>query len=707
MIRLYINSSEVELNQDTKNVLATFSINDVAGVAERRGSITQEITIHPTPTNQVILSGVPASGSTAYIESNGVTAFSGKARVAKTTYRRGLISDYQVTLYGDNLDFAYLLSQKQLRDISRVAATQFEITDTNILSGISGKVAFPLINYGALDNPNQIAITEIRPAINAVWLMNRIFNEIGYTVESTFDDGDMADCHLLFTCGDYLCSRAAKRDYEFRASLIADQTGTYTGGGLIPFFWDNLRFDDDTTSPNYDPNNIYDTATYRFKTNSYPYGDRKYRITFNLRCTDAGRPVAFIAEYAGGGISNFIFPNLISDDGSVIVYQSDWVTLLPAQEYYIGIAGANGVAYTIERDSYFVLERSPEATEGDTVDIADCLPKDTTQLQFLKGLVHCFNLYLYADVALRKIYIEPRNRYYSQSGGTLVNGFYDNSTILSINEIVDIGQEVEISTFDNLGESFIMQYGDGDTYVSQIEDGTNETLYQCTWNMQTQTTEDIKQIQNPCFGRFSLIADTQTADIATDPNGGSYTPAIIIPRLWNDEWLEGDPYPTKYYEYPTMLAVVKAGVTCPAWTLIYSGTATSTDYQYAYMFDYPALSGSGFSLSFANETDITGNIKTGLFQRYYLREQVSKRGGQVVRLNCYVSAWTVNYLQTIRFRTWIEYNGELYSIQEIRNYVIGDNTVCEMILLKESFADSGDVSDITGNSLNCLNNVIQ
>ena len=705
MIKLYVNYTELEIGQDTQNILATFSINDVAGVAERRGSITQEMFLPATPVNSQTLASCPASGYVASIESNGIVCFTGKLRVSKTEYLRGEVVGYSCTMYGDNLDFAYLLSQKQMRELSRVAATQFKITDTNILSGIAGKVAFPLVNYGKLETVNQIAINEIRPAISVEWLLNRFFEEIGYTVESTFSSGDLADCYLLFTCGEYLCAAASKLDYEFRASLTADQNGTYTGGGLIPFFWDSLRCDDDTTAPNYDPNGIYDTTTYRFKTNTYPYGDRKYRITFNLRCTDVGRPIPFAAEYSGGGISNFIFPNLISDDGSLIVYQSDWVTLLPAQEYYLGIIGANGAAYSIEQDSWVSLERMPEATEGDTVDIADCLPKETTQLAFLKGLVHCFNLYIYADVALRKVYIEPRNRYYSEYGGALVDGFYPNESIFSINDIIDIGENYSISIYDNLGESLIIGYGDGDNYVAQIESGTNKQLYSAGWNMQTQTTVKPKNYDNPVFGRFSLIADTQTAVEQLGPNSDPYTPAIIMPRLWSADWVEGEDYPAKSYDFPPMLAIIRSGVACPDWTLVYSGTATPNDYFYAYMFDYPALSGSDFSLSYGNEIDFNGNTVAGLFQRFYLREQVSKRGGEVLKLRAVVSAWLINYLNNIKYMTFIEYSGNIYSIQEIRNFVIGEDSICEITLLLERFASESDVNNIENNTLNCLNNV--
>ena len=134
-------------------------------------------------------------------------------------------------------------------------------------------------------------------------------------------------------------------------------------------------------------------------------------------------------------------------------------------------------------------------------------------------------------------------------------------------------------------------------------------------------------------------------------------------------------------------------------------TATPNEYFYAYMFDYPALSGSDFSLSFANETDALESEKVGLFQRYYLREQVSKRGGEVLKLRAVVSAWLINYLNNIRYRTFFEYSGNIYSIQEIRNFVIGEDSICEITLLLERFASESDVNNIESNNLNCLNNV--
>ena len=690
MIKLYVNYTELEIGQDTQNILATFSINDVAGVAERRGSITQEMFLPATPVNSQTLASCPASGYVASIESNGIVCFTGKLRVSKTEYLRGDVVGYSCTMYGDNLDFAYLLNQKQLRD---VVTENFEHSLTNIRNGVTGKVKFPIVNYGDWFVDGKINLLEFRPAINAKYLLNQVFNEIGYTVESTWQSGDFADVHLLFTAGAYLPAADYCQQNSCRASLSGNQNGNYD-----VFDYALIQYDDDSTPPNYDPSGAFVVGTYEFR----PPVTGTYRITVIIKTSDVLRPsLVDIIDTTNTYIES-LYP--IADDtynitltNTIYLNAYDGVTYFGLQFFAAAVGGAT-LAYQFDTGTSVEVRR--EGLDEDCeINISDCLPKDTTQLAFLKGLVHCFNLYIYADVALRKIYIEPRNRYYSETGGTLVDGFYPNEAILSINDIINIGEGCSVSIYDNLGESLIMGYGDGDSYVSQIEDGTNQKLYSAGWNMQTQTTVKPKNYENPVFGRFSLLSDFKLP--VNQPNF-----AIIIPRLWGEAWDGGADYPVKSYDHPAMLAVIKSGVECYEYKINYIGGDTNyTDYVYAYMFDYPALSGSDFSLSFANETDIQENEKVGLFQRFYLREQVCKRGGEVLKLRAVVSAWLINYLNNIRYRTFFEYSGNIYSIQEIRNFVIGEDSICEITLLLERFASESDVNDIESNTLNCLNNV--
>lgn len=701
MIRLYVNYTEVEISQDTDSVLATFSINDVAGVAERRGSFTQDIEIPYTPANAVILQAVPASGSVAYIESNGVAVFSGKLRVASLEYFRNELIRFKCMLYGDNLDFAYLLNQKQLRDISRGASETFVHSDTNIANGIAGKVLFPLVNYGAWENANEIGLLEVRPAISCKWLLTQIFQEIGYTIESDFiSTANFADVHLLFTCGDYLCSPAFKIGAEFRVALSADQTGNYSAASPpLAIGVSQFQPDDDSTAPNYDPSNIYDTATFTWQ----PLYNMPYTIKVGLICTDSPRPVMILSGTGGSPLTQFVTP--LSDDGINMVFEVENITLDTGTTYGIGFGGTPSAAFTYKKISYLEVTRSPFVFYADEVNIADCLPKETTQLDFIKGLTHFFNLYYYADVALRRVYIEPRNNYVDTGSG-LETGFFPGSSIFSINEIVDISKPVTIETYDNLNESVQLLHGEGDNYVSQIENGTNAVLYSAIWNMETQTTAKPKKSVNPVFGRFSLFQDTYIATEQTDQLGNPYTPGIIMPRLWNADWVTGENLPSKNYDFSAMVAIVKTSIPSAEYKItVPGGFTTMNEYMYAYIFDYPALSGDTFSLAYGNQTDILGNEHVGLFQRYYLRENVSKRGGEVLKIKAYISAWVVNYLNNTKFKTFIEYNGDLYTLQEIRNYVVGDNALCDVILLKERFADSAAVSDIESNDLNCLNNV--
>jgi len=699
MIRLYINYIEIETPQNTDNILANFSINDISGVGQRRGAVTQTIELPATPVNQSALLTLSAAGAVAYIESNGVSVFSGRARVAEIKRNISGVSSIVITLYGDNLEFAYLLSDRQVRD---VVTETFTLDRTTVENGVSGKVLFPLINYGALDTVNEVAMTEMRPAINVAYILEKILNGIGYKLSSTFwGTPDAAKLYTLFTCGPYLCDSAYKNTFEFRAELTTILSGVFPGGGgIFPLPLAQLIFDDDFTPPNFDGGGQYDATTGIFT----PATTYEIKFSCRIKTTDANRYPLWFVETIGGGLVSIYFPPLISDNGTEMYYESDWITVNAASDYSFWISGVTGATYTIDPTSFVFVERRPEVQELDEVNISDCLPLDTTQLNFIKGLVHMFNLYFYADVNRKIFYCEPRNNYVAGSG--LNDGFYS-TTVIDINELVNVGSETTVKIYDNLGEVVRFQHNEGDNYVGQIENGTNEILYSATWGMETQAKQNITVSENPTFGRFSLIADQQTAETETDPNGGTFTPAITMPRLWNADWDGTLPYPAKHYEYQTMLALIEEGVNISCgWKMTYNGgTAVYTKYNYAYMFDFPALSAQVLSLSFGNEVNVLGNTTAGLLQRFYLREQVSKRGGQILEVKMVVSAWLINYLHSIRYKAFFQYGGNLYTIQEIKNYVVGSTDICSVSLLLEVFADSADVALVQDSGLNCLNNI--
>lgn len=699
MIRLYINYTEIEIQQDTNNVLANFSINDISGVGQRRGAVTQTIELPATAVNQSALLTLSATGAPAYIESNGVSVFSGRARVSEIKRNISGIVSILVTLYGDNLDFAYLLSDRQVRD---VVTETFTLDLTTVENGVSGKLLFPLVNYGELDTVNEVAITEMRPAINVAYILEKILNGIGYKLSSNFFSTPMAArLYTLFTCGQYFCDKAYKLNFEFRAEATVAITGVFPGGGgIFPLPLGQLIFDDDFTPPNFDGGGQYDATTGLFT----PATTYEIKFSCRLKTTDTNRYPLWFIETIGGGLVSIYFPPLISDNGTEMFYESDWITVNAASDYSFWISGTTGVTYTIDPTSFVFVERRPEVQEIDEVNISDCLPLDTTQLDFIKGLTHLFNLYYYADVNRKIFYCEPRNNYVGSSG--LEDGFY-NTTVIDINDLVNVGNETTVKIYDNLGEVVRFQHSDGDNYVGQIEKGTNEILYSATWGMETQSKNNVTVSENPVFGRFSLIADQQTAETQTDPNGGTFTPAITMPRLWNADWDGVLPYPAKHYEFPAMIAIIEEGVNLVnGWKLTYGGGfSVYTKYNYAYMFDFPALSSQVLSLSFANEVNVLGSTTAGLLQRFYLREQVSKRGGQVMELKMVVSAWLINYLHSIRYKAFFQYGGELYTIQEIKNYVVGSTEICSVSLLLERFADAADVALIENSGLNCFNNV--
>ena len=119
---------------------------------------------------------------------------------------------------------------------------------------------YPYIDY-ATNNDTDWKVTDFKPAVYVYTILKKIFNSEGFTWSSTFLESNLFKSLIIpFTQGQALLSTAQILDRTFRASSTSDLSLNTSGTNT----YTTIPFQNDSTSPNYDPGNVYSTSTYSF-----------------------------------------------------------------------------------------------------------------------------------------------------------------------------------------------------------------------------------------------------------------------------------------------------------------------------------------------------------------------------------------------------------------------------------------------------------
>lgn len=226
---------------------------------------------------------------------------------------------------------------------------------------------YPFINYGTVvspsgDNKLQWFVEDIYPAIYVKEYVDRIFEKIGYTYESTFFDSDYFKS-LIVPC-DSTTFRITKEQKEkrlFKATLDTDDTDDYsldvTGdlanikNGTDPIVFEGngsgyFKFDNDSTNGNFDNGSSYNVLTGSFTVPDSGYYELETSCVFHHKLVfmDDGYYPSTVGTPGGGASPVIRYPNSISatitlhirdfTGGVDLTSVTDTVTLMATGTFY-------------------------------------------------------------------------------------------------------------------------------------------------------------------------------------------------------------------------------------------------------------------------------------------------------------------------------------------------------------------------------------
>jgi hypothetical protein len=530
--RLRFGSTYIEVGSNEDFPLAlNIGIADIADISKRKGTYSQTFKVPATNGNNTAfkhlwqdqieddnITGVVYGRNTSELEHNGISWDRGYAKVG-SVLKDSQPLEYELTYFGSNADWFSRVGDSKLNELDTTTTATFD--KAGVLAAASGSLdwVYPLINYGGWVSaafplgttgvPFGVSTHDFRPAMRISAIIDKIFENVGYTVESNF----MTSPECTGTV--YLAGEFNHRlDYDFEvssASPAIDATASFNRGFVVipgsiasnADALDEMRYfgtfteiiDDDnvvsgTFSTGVTPSsqiNINFSTTNVTGLNFEPNLDRSFRfnISFDYELTgttynpveterlfieirETNTDTLVYLHQFGLGIDNRTYSGIGdvyvgSTTGTFGTQITDFVSFDATGNYAIGLSTRryiNGQANAGGGSADAVFNVSNVNIEGysafavklgDTYEPYSTLGEEK-QIDFLSKVAKTFNLYFDTDTHTRKVLIEPRNDW-QDVAGTTQTGYYK-----GIDEAVDWSDKLDLS--EGIAIKYLSEYKD-------------------------------------------------------------------------------------------------------------------------------------------------------------------------------------------------------------------------------------------------------
>jgi hypothetical protein len=463
------NIVEYELDlYDNVAIPINKSIIDIQNVAERKSDFTKTITLPGTHTNNDIFSNIfnlarsvsntntynfapdfnPNLKADAILYKNGIVMIQGYLQLTNINIVDENQIEYEIIIIGKFANLFQDLGEKKLSELD-LSAYNHTWNYANMVTSWTPSAAigyyYGLIDKGFSNDQKGFLTSDQKPQIFARTIVDAIFKDAGYRYASLFlTSGNFNTLVVPATQEKLLLSTQQVTDRTFKGDRLVDST--YTVLPSIPFtIFNVLNFNN--TGIQSTPAG-YDNVNYEFTFTEAGY----YEIGFQLN-------IRFV-EISTGGISNYF---TIDSDINGEIYNSGWgvnntstFTLnqyFQSQSRYFAVGEKIKVAmhssmvgswqYALLADSSFFSIPSPDIIVGQTMRLANCLPADIKQADFLASIIKMFNLYVSVDeLDSKKLKIEPRDDYFT-------------SDVVDLTNKIDVSRGVQVKP---LGASKFKEY---------------------------------------------------------------------------------------------------------------------------------------------------------------------------------------------------------------------------------------------------------
>jgi len=506
--QIYISNEALDLFPDTV-VKLTLSLYEIQDFTKRKSFKTGNIKIPLTPTNKRLLGYVDDvndenySAVNAIVEQNGIS-FLGVVYLGDISNDSGARS---ISIQVVSTDWLNLIEGKKLTDLSLSGHTVSSSTVIPSIVGSTSDYVYPIADYGkfrgedslTFDGANittqkDIQCVDVLPAVRISSIMTAIFNEVGYSVVSYFDDNS----DWFYLSGE----KARINDNDFIDERLFKAKATET---TISTAADTLiDFDDVTTEGYFNNGSQYSITNKKFTVDIAG----AYRFTIYTYITKQAANVGSATlKLFKNGTSYLEYEMTFAGSeafGSAFVQ-------VPFTHFEVGdyievyIVKILDDDMLVKSSSYFYNEvDTRRGSDYVYSNIAEILP-DVDQIDFLRTLKYLFNLYFYTNPFTREITINQRDDFYTDHA-------YDISTE------VDTLNKITIQLPSDAPNTIKYGYKDDSNDAIGTQFGTNYT------DIELNTDSLVRQ-------------DSRTGDVANTIFGQCLRQSIqtnTIPIIWKD-----------------------------------------------------------------------------------------------------------------------------------------------------------------------------
>jgi len=604
------NSQDFPLN-------ISYNISDGKDLESRFGDYSQTFNIPATAKNNSILNNVWKSTvdqvdkqtfgvKDCRVLVDGLPFFEGTIQI-KSSIQKSNPEYYSCTLYGGNFSWMSLLKDKFLCEVFG-ADEEFlynyqEIENTWLKNSSNSDIQYPLISYkdfgvGGLANYvntfDETKHPDLQPSYYVKNMLKRIFNGIGYTIDSSFIETDHFS--RLLNTFPFLSNTAVDDSIHFSSLQERNDNsfqlfGSDVGMGNNNIGWETCILDVSVE----DNSNSYDNATGiwtcqragQYSINAQMGFWIKLRLgpdsngnngcgNYSETCEWGWTPSApsdmwsyasrVKVTYASGGVayvgttsSGWGSPNMLPLDyayvlcgqvsngntsippGSVVLSVGDTIELQGKidTQNIIGcepdvdlLFGYNSSAATAgsTRPSMSITFDDASIKLGGYINYNNILPCGVSQTDYIKSISQLFNLYFTTDVQSKTVYIEPFNKFFKSKE-------YSSNWDMKVDLSKDIVDDYDIG----LKRELTIGYKEDNSDVFQQEQNFKSNIYGDTTKLfnynenlgDNYESGEIKIINN-LFSSSTQVWDNDAHDDST-----AIKAPILIPNLWNEDCYAG------------------------------------------------------------------------------------------------------------------------------------------------------------------------
>ncbi len=756
----------------TKALLAlTFNAADLRDPSKRAAGFSKTFEIPANNHNQKWIETLTGVGSQrdlekiswhkARIKTNGIYVFEGWMRIEESTTGQG--GSYKCHILQDPSHWPELIKNLKICELNFPTHEKSFDTITNSWSATVDQIpyVYPAISYGewfqGANAPKSLV--DFHPAVYVKAIVDRIFSDIDYNIESNFFNTDFFKKLIIpFSSGEGYDNSGDPLGEDGAFSVEATHPETQglptipaTGFNSFTYrrYHPNLHYE-------VDPAGIYSHNTSTSSINNgyvVPFTGR-YVVQCDMEIKqsqgwgDGG--IWVMACHINGGILNSTGNTAWNNTSSGLFNMGNGTNWIPTGAPWNAV-GLNGYGVGWAFHSYASngawktgnMAFEIDLQQGDKVQIGlygrnnnnvssdygdfknvnflvfphvsnTAVPATTVTLQkalpcikqkdFLKGITNLFNLHWTSDEDTKTVFAEP------------YDDFYGSGKTIDWTDKLDHESWSDKFLIDELASTVKWKYKfDSADRIVELYNTSMETEL---WSLELTNGElyrkDEKDMGNTIFSPTFRIysSNTGTGDKTW---GTSNASGPIIPCMWagnpmNWGWFNGTTRPPVSTKFNIRILNWGGMSPCSSWQFTDSNGVNHTfnEYPYAYTFNQTGNPVTAYedNLAWYNVTSGQG-FQRGLFERYYgqLYEKIS--GGAALR-KCKMYL-TPNDIALVDLRDIIKLQIDgvytYWTINKIKDYQPGQDKLTVVELIEWKYGDGsrnvvgGDYSNLAGSAI--------